>query len=147
MFALRLGFSQWGAVIKFSWCFQTGPFFKSNYERKHAAVLQLSVPLTVKAVARRLQHHLPSQHPADWRRLTKYNEDWRRPETTRRTSGTFTAAMRDFTSNSSQGRTNMTCCRFCVFFFTAFFIIAERTACEDIHTHLHAHTHTNTSRL
>ncbi|XP_008309176.1 XK-related protein 5-like [Cynoglossus semilaevis] len=36
--------------------------------------------------------------------------------------------MRDFTSNSSQGRTNMTCCRFCVFFFTAFFIIAERTA-------------------
>ena len=51
------------------------------------------------------------------------------------------AAMRDYSATPSDGGTCMPCCQVCVFAFTAFLLIAERTARESFpgHTCTHAH--------
>lgn len=43
--------------------------------------------------------------------------------------------MRDYSATPSDGGTCMPCCRVCVFAFTAFLVVAERTAREFCHAH------------
>lgn len=48
--------------------------------------------------------------------------------------------MRDYSATPSNGGTCIPCCQVSVFAFTAFLIIAERTACESWHAHTwHGH--------
>ena len=55
-------------------------------------------------------------------------------------------AMRDYSATPSNGGACMPCCQVCVFAFTAFLIVAERTARESYLGHTHTHTHTLTHK-
>lgn len=48
--------------------------------------------------------------------------------------------MRDYTATPSHEGACVPCCQVCVFFFTAFLIVAERTARESYLTRARAHT-------
>lgn len=53
---------------------------------------------------------------------------------------TLGAAMRHYTATPSHEGSCTPCCQVCVFFLTAFLLVAERTARESYPGHTHAHT-------